>query len=246
MFRSFVYLDDKKMYEYLRLINKSYLNISFNESRETSANFGCKTIGAGVSAKSIKNTEHIQDITNDYDQFEKDLTKKNKDSYFDFTTTDYDLLTVPNMCIIRLYDFIKIPEKFDMLNLIKTFGDLFVEMQDNSKTDKEILKSFLGNSSADIPFILKKESYTVYGKMKTDYLSEEYTDLEEYENQEIFLLCKVISKNENKQVKIFDPLKDFLKFNRALRRGMNNDNKDLQPIVIDGPVVKVEPIAIYK
>ena len=53
-------------------------------------------------------------------------------------------------------------------------------------------------------------------------------------------------KNENDKVEIFNPLKDFIKLPRAVRRSANIYNDELQSIIIDGPVFKVEVLAIYK
>lgn len=49
-------------------------------------------------------------------------------------------------------------------------------------------------------------------------------------------------------VEIFDPLKDFIRLPRAMRRQMINDGNSfgLDKISVEGPVLKVEVIAIYK
>ena len=49
-------------------------------------------------------------------------------------------------------------------------------------------------------------------------------------------------------VEIFDPLKDFIRLPRAMRRQMtaNGNPVELDKISVEGPVLKVEVIAIYK
>ena len=49
-------------------------------------------------------------------------------------------------------------------------------------------------------------------------------------------------------VEIFDPLKDFIRLPRTMRRQMTANGKPvgLDKISIEGPVLKVEVIAIYK
>ena len=49
-------------------------------------------------------------------------------------------------------------------------------------------------------------------------------------------------------VEIFDPLKDFIRLPRAMRRQMSaaGNSTGLDKIIIGGPVLKVEVIAIYK
>ena len=50
------------------------------------------------------------------------------------------------------------------------------------------------------------------------------------------------------KVEIFDPLKDFIRLPRAMRRQMttNSTSIGLDKISVEGPVLKVEVIAIYK
>ena len=48
------------------------------------------------------------------------------------------------------------------------------------------------------------------------------------------------------KVEIFNPLKDFIKPPRAVRREMDSNSQGMEPILVDGPVLKVEVIAMYK
>ena len=76
---------------------------------------------------------------------------------------------------------------------------------------------------------------------------KEDSELEEYTEQDVFTLCKVIGVMNKEKVEVFNPLKDFIKLPRAVRRGMDEDSKKgLESICVDGPVLKVEVIAIYK
>ena len=108
------------------------------------------------------------------------------------------------------------------------------------------METFLGNASADIPIVMESEDLIVSSKLSTSVLEEEYAQFEEYSEQEVYMLCKVVGKMQKNQVEIFNPLKDFVKFPRAVRRSMDSNNRELEPIIIDGPVLKVEVIAIYK
>lgn len=60
------------------------------------------------------------------------------------------------------------------------------------------------------------------------------------------MLCKVVGKMQKSQFEIFNPLKDFIKLPRAARRSMDSNSGEVEPIIINGPVLKVEVIAIYK
>ena len=61
------------------------------------------------------------------------------------------------------------------------------------------------------------------------------------------MLCKVVGIVRRDTVEIFDPLKDFIKLPRAMRRQMTTDNSiGFNKITVEGPVLKVEVVAIYK
>lgn len=77
-------------------------------------------------------------------------------------------------------------------------------------------------------------------------LEEEYAELEEYNEQEVYILCKVVGIIQKDKVEIFNPLKDFIKLPRAVRRGMDSSSQGMEPILVDGPVLKVEVLAMYK
>ena len=109
------------------------------------------------------------------------------------------------------------------------------------------MRTFIGSASADVPIISEFDNVNVYGKLNTKYLIEEYDQLDEYYEQNVFILCKVIGLMQKDRVKIFDPLKDFIKFPRAIRRQVNIEEiHGFEDIYINGPVLKVEIIAIYK
>lgn len=226
MFRSFIYLDEEKMYSYLRQIDKEFANqpteVSKRKTREGTIGNGLLGVNAGTETEEKR-------------EFVKDITK------------DYDLNTVPNMSIIRVNGSFEIPEQFDMFNLAQNFMPLLKsQIQTSSQDEKELMETFLGNASADIPVVMESEDLIVSSKLSTSFLEEEYAQLEEYSEQEVYMLCKVVGKMQKDQVEIFNPLKDFVKLPRAVRRSMDSNSRELEPIIIDGPVLKVEVIAIYK
>lgn len=249
MFRSFIYLNEEKMYSYLRQIDKEFANqpteVSKRKTREGTIGNGLLGVNAGTETEEKR--EFVKDITKDYDRFEKKLDELDGTEYFDLVLKDYDLNTVPNMSIIRLNGSFEIPEQFDMFNLAQNFMPLLKsQIQTSSKDEKELMETFLGNASADIPIVMENENLIISSKLSTSFLEEDYAQLEEYSEQEVYMLCKVVGKMQKNQVEIFNPLKDFIKLPRAVRRGMDSNNMELEPIIIDGPVLKVEVIAIYK
>lgn len=249
MFRSFIYLDEEKMYSYLRQIDKEFANqpteVSKRKTREGTIGNGLLGVNAGTETEEKR--ELVKDITKDYDRFEKKLNELDGTEYFDLVLKDYDLNTVPNMSIIRVNGSFEIPEQFDMFNLAQNFMPLLKsQIQTSSQDEKELMETFLGNASADIPIVMESEDLIVSSKLSTSFLEEEYAQLEEYSEQEVYMLCKVVGKMQKNQVEIFNPLKDFIKLPRAVRRSMDSNSRELEPIIIAGPVLKVEVIAIYK
>lgn len=249
MFRSFIYLNEEKMYSYLRQIDKEFANqpteVSKRKTREGTIGNGLLGVNAGTETEEKR--EFVKDITKDYDRFEKKLDELGGTEYFDLVLEDYDLNTVPNMSIVRLNGSFEIPEQFDMFNLAQNFMPLLKsQIQTSSQDEKELMETFLGNASADIPIVMESEDLVVSSKLSTSFLKEEYAQLEEYSEQEVYMLCKVVGKMQKNQVEIFNPLKDFIKLPRAVRRSMDSNSVELEPIIIDGPVLKVEVIAIYK
>ena len=249
MFRSFIYLDEEKMYSYLRQIDKEFANqpteVSKRKTREGTIGNGLLGVNAGTETEEKR--EFVKDITKDYDRFEKKLDELDGTEYFDLVLKDYDLNTVPNMSIIRVNGSFEIPEQFDMFNLAQNFKKkIKSQIQTSSQDEKELMETFLGNASADIPIVMESEDLIVSSKLSTSFLEEEYAQLEEYSEQEVYMLCKVVGKMQKNQVEIFNPLKDFVKLPRAVRRSMDSNSRELEPIIIDGPVLKVEVIAIYK
>ncbi|MFG6344534.1 MAG: hypothetical protein K1W35_12405 [Lachnospiraceae bacterium] len=249
MFRSFIYLNEEKMYSYLRQIDKEFANqpteVSKRKTREGTIGNGLLGVNAGTETEEKR--ELVKDITKDYDRFEKKLDELDGTEYFDLVLKDYDINTVPNMSIIRVNGSFEIPEQFDMFNLAQNFMPLLKsQIKTSSQNEKELMETFLENASADIPIVMENEDLIIASKLSTTFLEEEYTQLEEYSEQGVYMLCKVVGKMLKNQVEIFNPLKDFVKLPRAVRRSMDSNSKEVEPIIIDGSVLKVEVIAIYK
>lgn len=248
MFRSFVYLDEEKMYSYLRQIDDEYANqpTEVSKKKTRGGSIGTGPLGLNAGTEVEERREFAKDMVKDYDRFEKKLEGLGGSEYFDLVLNDYDINTVPNMSIIRINGSFEIPEQFDMFSIAQNFMPLITsQIQTSSKDERELMEAFLGQASADIPIVMEDDEIAIAGKLSTCNLQEEYAELEEYSEQEVYILCKVVGKMRKDRVEIFNPLKDFIKLPRAVRRGMKSNN-GLEPIEIDGPVLKVEVIAIYK
>lgn len=68
--------------------------------------------------------------------------------------------------------------------------------------------------------------------------------LEALGGEEVVLLCKTTAHKSGESVVVFDPLKDFMRNNRAMRRSMKG-TKELAPISVPCPVLKSDVLAIY-
>lgn len=252
MFRSFIYLDEDKLYTYMRQIKgrNSAQPKSITQKQSMGLSTGIKNTGVSAAVETNINGEFEKDISFDYDHFELDLAQLDGEDYFDCVlNSDYDLTTVPAMKIIRICSGFKIPEAFDAVNLIEQFKPMLMgQIETTSAGEQEALENILGKASADIPFIIELDEVTISGKLNVKHLKEEYSSLEDYSDQDVYLLCKVVGVARKEKVEIFDPLKDFVRLPRSMRRQMTNSGGSigLDKISVEGPVLKVEVIAIYK
>lgn len=252
MFRSFIYLDEDKLYTYKRQIDGKNSVQPKVVSRKKTAGFSAAVSGFGLNGATETSIdgEYKKDVSFDYDRFEIDLNKLDGEEYFDCVlNTEYDLTTIPAMKLLRICSGFEIPEAFDALNLIDQFMPMLIgQIETNSAGEQMALEEIFGKASADIPFIVECDDVTISGKLNMKYLNEEYASLEDYADQDVYMLCKVIGMVRKDSVEIYNPLKDFIRLPRTVRRQMtaNGTPDGFDKIVVEGPVLKVEVIAIYK
>ena len=216
------------------------------KSKNASVEF--KGLGGKVGNETQVEGEYASDPSYEYDRFEALLNDMSGDNYFDFVLNDFDPATLPAMSIMRINSSFTVPESFDMVNAIEKFKPMLMgQIDTNSTGEQEALESILGKASADVPIISEFDDVAISGKLNAKYLMEDYAQLEEYSEQDVFILCKVVGLMQKENVEIFDPLKDFIRLPRAVRRQTNfGDTTGLEKIYVEGPVLKVEIIAIYK
>lgn len=249
MFRSFIYLDQEKMYSYLRQIDADYANqpIESIKKKTRGGSFGTDLLGVNAGTEIEEKREVTKDVIKDYDRFEKKLEELSGSEFFDLALDDYDINTVPRMSIIRVNGSFEIPEQFDMFSVAQKIMPLITsQIETTSDNERELMEAFMGKASADIPIVMEDDELTIASKLSMGNLEEEYAELEEYNEQEVYMLCKVVGIMQKDKVEIFNPLKDFIKLPRTVRRGMDSGNQGMEPILVDGPVLKVEVIAMYK
>lgn len=252
MFRSFIYLDDSKLYTYKRQIDGKNTANPKTLSQKKTAGFSATMKGFGLNGatETSVDSEFEKDVSFDYDHFELDLNNYSGTDYFDCVLNcEYDLTTIPSMKLLRICNSFEIPEAFDVVTLIDQFKPMLIgQIETKSTGEQEALMSILENASADIPFVIEHDDITISGKLNTKFLCEDYASLEDYADQDVYMLCKVVGIVRKDLVEIFDPLKDFIRLPRAMRRQMSatGNSTGLDKIIIGGPVLKVEVIAIYK
>lgn len=252
MFRSFIYLDEDKLYTYKRQIEGTNKAQPKAISQKKTLGFSATTHGLGVNGSTETSVDSAfeRDVSFDYDQFELDLSRLDGEDYFDCVlNNEYDLTTVPPMKLVRICSGFEIPEEFDAVNLLDRFRPMLMgQIETKSAGEQEALENILGKASADIPFVVECDNFTVAGKLNAKNLLEEYSSLEDYADQDVYMLCKVVGTVRKNTVEIFDPLKDFIRLPRTMRRQMtsNGTSVGLEKIIVEGPVLKVEVIAIYK
>ena len=252
MFRSFIYLDEDKLYTYKRQIEgaNSAKPKSMTQKKSTGFSAGAKGMGVTGSTETSLNSEFEKDVSFDYDRFELLLQDLDGEDYFDCAVNDdYDLTTIPGMKIIRVYDSLNIPEEFDLINAFAQYKPMLIDrIEAKNAQDQQAIESIMNEATADIPVIIETDDIIISSKLNEKYLLEELAMLEDYADHDVYMLCKVVGVTRRDKVEIFDPLKDFVRLPRAMRRqiGSNGHPAGFEKIIVDGPVLKVEIIAIYK
>ena len=115
------------------------------------------------------------------------------------------------------------------------------------ESEKEALREFLDSTNAKIPVLVDFEEQILCSKILSENLLVEYEALEEYEDLEVTILGRITSSNLISSSKAFyDPLKDFMTLNRAMRRGMGERAEGLNEIFVDVDYRTIEIVAIYQ
>lgn len=251
MFRSLKYCNFDKLYEYSSIINgEKTLEIkNVSVSSEKSGLLKLSFLGAGLTGKTTMDATMRENLLFDCIEFEKSLNSR--DDYFDCIEheTDIDLTTIPQSSIIRFQDCINIPQEFDSIQLMEQFKPMLLSKSNqNMEPDTHaLLESAMEKDSIKIPIKVNLENIIAFGKLNSKYLIVDYTELEDFESDEVIVLAKVNSHKNGKTV-IYDPLKDFIKISRGMRRSGNMSTlpAELSKIYIDGEALSLEIIAIYQ
>lgn len=116
---------------------------------------------------------------------------------------------------------------------------------ENNEMPKAFLLGLLSKKDAFVPLVMEGLGVTVFSRLAmAGFAEDDISLLEELESEEAVFLFKVLSHCRDEHVVIYDPLKDFMKLSRAIRRSMDRTS-GLEEIKIAGPIIKGELIAIY-
>lgn len=249
MFRSLRYCNSKAVKEYHAIISgQRPLRIDkVNVSNEKGASLNLSVAGAKFSGKTTLDASVEESLLYDYETFENALL--NRDDFFDACMDDVDFSTLPQGAIIKFQSNISIPQEFDIIQLFEQFKPMLLG-QANTSMDADayaFLEASMQKDDIKIPVFFELDDLIGYSKLDSKYLLIDYTELEEYENEDIIVLAKVFSRKSGNSI-VYDPLKDFIKINRAMRR-MGNINtlpKELDKIQISGDALSLEVIALYQ
>lgn len=246
-FRTFIYLDREKVNDYLNALGLGAGQSSSKKMLKGKVTLGPGEIEAGIETNGGASKDTADSVA--YDAFESALVAHAEDDYFDLLSGGCDLDTLPPMSIFRCSGYVEIPESFDTFAMVSEFVQPLKKCGlmsfEGDPATTEFALSFFEQTKADIPILISGNEITISSKLKTScIMGSDYRIIEDVEDEEVFVLCKVHSYLRSSSVVIFDPKKDFLKLNRAIRRSME-ETSDLEPIRMDGPILKAEVIAIY-
>lgn len=247
MFRSFTYLDVDALTQYSsQIIQRKTMQIASSKA-SVSAHFGPAKASFELQGK--ENPEDSDSYLL-FDAFEKELESLSGDRYFDFLNgDDYDPMTLPPMSIIRFRGFATVPDSFDVMNTFSNFAPMMIRAgllnADEGNVPEGVLLQLLSGEKARIPLLIEGLDIAVFARLQTNFLlDDDISMMEDLEDEESVYLCKVGSYSMRDKVVVYDPLKDFMKLGRSIRRSMNR-TKELEQIEVPGPILRAELIAIY-
>ncbi|MEC1585378.1 hypothetical protein P9D80_08580 [Bacillus spizizenii] len=256
MFKNLIYFDNIKVAEYGALLEgKKHVairNVKVSSSKTASTKI--PVISAGINGNNEIEGEIVENLLLDCNEFEELLTDKGTDNYFDFLEYDYDSETIPRTSIVRFEGGFKIPEEFDMMDLINQFKPMLSSsMNIKNAQEEELLSKVFAKESTKIPAFLDSDSFENrlgFAKLNSQNLLYELEHLEDFEDEDVTIIAKVLSRKnvkQNKPIVLFDIMKDLFSLSRGIRRQVGQDKMDgLSSIESNEDVIIFEVLAIYQ
>ncbi len=232
----------KKLNEYKSIVDgkKNIKITNYEIENDKNASINLPVLGAGAKSNKSYSATVEESLLLDCNEFEKILY--GRDDFIDFTSSgDSDIATVQRGYIIKLDGYIIIPEEFDFTQAIHQYKELFLKIAPE-------MNDFINDSALSVPLIIDCDGVSLSSKIDSNLLRVKYVELEEYESIEVTVIARIMSNRKNSKSKpIYDPLKDFISFNREIRRKFVVDRpEELKEIYHDEEYMSIEIIAIYQ
>lgn len=250
IFGNVIYYDDKKISEYCSVIlGQQSLKVKECEVlSDKSAKLDLRFIGGDLKGSKKYTAEVQESLLYNCDNFEKLLN--DRDDFFDFTTQKPDIKTIGRGSIIKFNGYMFVPQEFDITQTIDKFKPFLMDSISSEivdKTEQKLFKTFFESTNTKIPITLELEEALMCSKLISSNMLIEYENLEEFEELEITIIARITSTSlVGKNKPFFDPLKDFMKLNRSLRRSISERTEGLYEIYAGQDYKTIEVIAIYQ
>jgi hypothetical protein len=255
LFKNLIYFDSKKVAEY-KAVLEGKKNVAIKSVKVTSgksANAKVPIISGGINESNEMEGEIVDNQILDCNEFEELLESKSRDNYFDFLQNEFDIETIARTAIVRFEGDFRIPSEFDMMDLINKFKPMLVSsMNLKSSQEEEIFNKIFDKESTKIPAFFECRSFEErvgFAKLNSNNLCYELEHLEDFEDEEVIIIAKVISRKNitNKPIVVFDIMKDLFSLSRGLRRQMGEqDIEGMQSIKANKNIIILEVLAIYQ
>ncbi len=250
IFSNVIYYDDKKISEYCSVIlgQQSLKVKEYEVQSDKFTKLDLKFIGGDLKGSKKYTAEVQESLLYNCDNFEKLLY--DRDDFFDFTTQKFDIKTIERGSIIKFNGYIFVPQEFDITQTIQKFKPFLIDSISSEivdETEQKVFKTFFESTDTKIPIILELEDALMCSKLISSNMLIEYEDLEGFEELEITIVARVTSTSlVGKNKPFYDPLKDFMKINRSLRRSIGERMEGLYEIYAEQDYKTIEVIAIYQ
>lgn len=253
MFSKLIYYDKDRIDEFISLIKEqNRTDISeIRRAKKKSGKADFKVFGAEAEENTSYTASVKQSLLLELFEFEKTLEKR--EDYFDFFKNEYSMETIGRGNIIKMWGTITVPEAFDLPHTLKRFKPfLITSMQSDKDFDDDSLVAMdaLINSDDEtkIPVVLEHGEVLMSAMLNSKHLKCSFEELEDIEDDEVTVIARTANTGIiNKTKAYYDPLKDFMSLNRAMRRSMINDRGEgLEALYLEKDYFKIEIVAIYQ
>jgi hypothetical protein len=257
MFKNLIYFDSNKVAEYGAVLEgkKQVVIKKVKVSSDKSLGAKVSVVSAGIKGSNEMEGEIVENLIIDCNQFEELLAAKSKDSYFDFLNNEYDSETIPRTSIIRFVGEFRIPQEFDMIDLINQFKPMLSSsMNLQNAQEEELFNKIFAKESTKVPAFIEssvlENNRIGFAKLNSNNLCYELKDLEEFEDEEVTIIAKVLSRKnviDTTPIVVFDIMKDLFSLSRGIRRQMGNEKiEGVKNIESDENIIILEVLAIYQ